>query len=77
MLETVEEKYKELLEAVSNSDDELAEIFLADESIFLLVIIYYNLEPTTEQLKKAIRRATISNKFIPVFMVCFCILNLL
>ena len=51
-----EEKRKKLIETLADVDDEIAEIFL-DEST-----------PTQEQMKAAIRRATISLKFTPVFM---------
>lgn len=50
------EKRRELIEAVSEVDDILAETFLNDEPI------------TSDDLEMAIRRATISLKFIPVFM---------
>ena len=50
------EKRKELIAAVAEVDEELAEIFLAEE------------EPTVEQLKAAIRRQTVALKFVPVFM---------
>jgi len=52
----VSEKRHELIEVVSEVDDRLAELFLADEPI-----------PPAE-LEGAIRRATIARKFIPVFM---------
>eukprot|EP01018_Ginkgo_biloba_P013620 Gb_08395 [translate_table: standard] len=52
----VTEKRRELIEAVSEVDDILAETFLNDEPI------------TADDLEMAIRRATISLKFIPVFM---------
>ncbi|KAK1400693.1 Elongation factor G, mitochondrial [Heracleum sosnowskyi] len=54
--EMVSEKRRELIEAVSEVDDKLAEAFLNDEPI----------SPT--ELEEAIRRATIARKFIPVFM---------
>ncbi|XP_022863369.1 elongation factor G-2, mitochondrial-like isoform X2 [Olea europaea var. sylvestris] len=50
------EKRRELIEAVSEVDDKLAEAFLSDEPI-----------PPIE-LEGAIRRATIARKFVPVFM---------
>ena len=50
------EKRAELIETLADVDDEIAEIFLEEE------------EPTIEQIKAAIRRATISLKFTPVFM---------
>ncbi|GKB38201.1 elongation factor G-1, mitochondrial [Tanacetum coccineum] len=50
------EKRRELIEAVSDVDDQLAEAFLSDEPI------------SSADLDAAIRRATIERKFIPVFM---------
>ncbi|KAM7472065.1 hypothetical protein LguiA_010248 [Lonicera macranthoides] len=52
----VAEKRRELIEVVSEVDDKLAEAFLSDEPI------------TPTELEEAIRRATIAQKFIPVFM---------
>lgn len=52
----VKERRAKLVETVADVDEEMANLFL-DE-----------IEPTTEQLKAAIRRATISRKFTPVFM---------
>ncbi|XP_052193371.1 elongation factor G-1, mitochondrial isoform X1 [Diospyros lotus] len=52
----VAEKRRELIEVVSEVDDKLAELFLADEPI------------TSTDLEEAIRRATVARKFIPVFM---------
>uniref|UniRef100_A0A803MP17 Elongation factor G, mitochondrial n=1 Tax=Chenopodium quinoa TaxID=63459 RepID=A0A803MP17_CHEQI len=52
----VAEKRHELIEAVSEVDDELAELFLADEPI------------SSSVLEEAIRRATVARKFVPVFM---------
>lgn len=54
MLEQARIKRKELIERVAEVDDELAEIFMAEQ------------EPTVEQLKAAIRRATIALKFVPM-----------
>lgn len=51
-----EERRKILIETLADVDDEMAEIFL-DEA-----------EPTVDQIKAAIRRATIGLKFTPVFM---------
>lgn len=51
-----EEKRNVMIEAIADVDDEIAEIFL-DEKI-----------PSPEQLKAAVRRATIARKFTPVFM---------
>ncbi|KAL8129521.1 hypothetical protein V2J09_018676 [Rumex salicifolius] len=52
----VAEKRRELIETVSEVDDKLAEVFLADEEI------------TSSDLAEAVRRATICRKFVPVFM---------
>jgi len=52
--EEAEFAYQELLETVAGVDDELADKFLMEEPI------------SREDVKKAIRRATISNKLIPV-----------
>ncbi|KAL2203933.1 elongation factor G 1 precursor [Sarocladium strictum] len=51
-----EERRQMLIEKLADVDDEMAEIFLEE------------LEPTKEQIKAAIRRATIARKFSPVFM---------
>lgn len=50
------EKRRKLIETLADVDDEIAEIFLEEQT------------PTVEQIKAAIRRATISLKFTPVFM---------
>ncbi|KAL8630861.1 hypothetical protein Q9189_003446 [Teloschistes chrysophthalmus] len=50
------EKRKKLIETLADVDDEIAEVFLDEK------------EPTQEQIKAAVRRATISLKFTPVFM---------
>ncbi|KAF3483964.1 elongation factor G 1 [Arthroderma uncinatum] len=52
----VEERRVKLIETLADVDDEIAEIFLDEK------------EPTQEQIKAAIRRATIALKFTPVFM---------
>ncbi|PKA55726.1 Elongation factor G, mitochondrial [Apostasia shenzhenica] len=52
----VSEKRHELIEVVSEVDDQLADAFLNDEPI------------SADDLRMAIRRATISRKFVPVFM---------
>ncbi|KAL9235273.1 hypothetical protein vseg_010046 [Gypsophila vaccaria] len=52
----VAEKRHELVEAVSEVDDKLAELFLADEPI------------SSSDLEDAIRRVTVAQKFVPVFM---------
>ena len=54
LVELCKEKRQKLIEMLADVDDEIAELFL-DE-----------LEPTKEQIKAAIRRATISLKFTPV-----------
>lgn len=51
-----EEKRQELIEKLADVDDEIAEIFLNEET------------PTPLQIKAAIRRATIDLKFSPVMM---------
>ena len=52
----VQEKKTLLIERLSDADDEIAEIFLMEET------------PDVATLKKAIRRQTIACKFVPVFM---------
>ena len=51
-----EERRAKMIETLADVDDEIAEIFLDERT------------PTVEQLKAAVRRATISLKFTPVFM---------
>ncbi|KAI9841593.1 MAG: Elongation factor G, mitochondrial [Sclerophora amabilis] len=51
-----EERRKIMIETLADVDEEIAEIFLDERT------------PTPEQLSAAIRRATISLKFTPVFM---------
>ncbi|RYP61973.1 hypothetical protein DL769_007486 [Monosporascus sp. CRB-8-3] len=51
-----EQKRQELIEKLADVDDEIAEIFLDERT------------PTPEQIKAAIRRATIGLKFTPVLM---------
>lgn len=51
-----EERRKILIENLADVDEEIAEIYLDERT------------PTVEQIKGAIRRATISLKFTPVFM---------
>ncbi|KAJ0402162.1 hypothetical protein ATCC90586_007948 [Pythium insidiosum] len=51
-----EEKRAELIEVLADADEEIGELFLMEE------------EPTEEQLRAAIRRATIAHKFVPVMM---------
>src|SRR2546428_8049827 len=50
----VEKAYKELVQQISNIDDEVAEVVLEEKPV------------TPELLKAAIRRQTIANKFVPV-----------
>jgi elongation factor G len=50
----VEKAYADLVEQVSNLDDELAEVVIHEQPV------------TPELLKAAIRRQTIANKFVPV-----------
>lgn len=54
--ELVEEKRALLIETLADVDEEMADIYLEGE------------EPTVEQIKGAIRRATIGRKFTPVLM---------
>ncbi|KAI9374993.1 elongation factor G, mitochondrial [Aspergillus egyptiacus] len=54
--ETVEERRRMLIETLADVDDDMAELFLSET------------EPTEKQIQEAIRRATISLKFTPVFM---------
>ena len=51
-----EERRAKMIETLADVDDEIAEIFLEERT------------PTVEQLKAAVRRATKSLKFTPVFM---------
>ncbi|KAK3497822.1 putative translation elongation factor EF-G, mitochondrial [Neurospora hispaniola] len=54
--ELCEQKRQELIEKLADVDDEIAEMFLEEQT------------PTPEQIKAAIRRATIACKFTPVLM---------
>jgi elongation factor G len=56
LVEFAKEKRQELIEKLADVDDEIAELFLDEQ------------EPTIEQIKAAIRRATIALKFTPVMM---------
>ncbi|PWY67057.1 elongation factor G 1, mitochondrial precursor [Aspergillus eucalypticola CBS 122712] len=51
-----EERRQMLIETLADVDDEIAEIFLMEET------------PNEDQMRQAIRRATINLKFTPVFM---------
>lgn len=48
------DKHQELIESISNVDDEMGQLFMEDK------------KPNTDQIKSAIRRATLSRKFVPV-----------
>ena len=52
----VEERRAMLIETLADVDDEIAELFLEEQ------------EPSVDQIKAAIRRATIARKFTPVLM---------
>ncbi|KAL3474668.1 P-loop containing nucleoside triphosphate hydrolase protein [Aspergillus californicus] len=54
--EAVKERRRMLIETLADVDDDMAELFLSE------------IEPTETQVKEAIRRATITLKFTPVFM---------
>ena len=56
VLPLAQERRKKLVEALADVDEEIANIFLEEQ------------EPTIEQIKAAVRRATISLKFAPVFV---------
>ncbi|KAF2751873.1 elongation factor G, mitochondrial [Sporormia fimetaria CBS 119925] len=56
LVEFAKEKRQKLIETLADVDDEMAELFLDEQ------------EPTPEQIKAAIRRATIALKFSPVMM---------
>lgn len=56
LVDTANERRAMLIETLADVDDEMAELFLEET------------EPTNDQIKAAIRRATISLKFTPVMM---------
>lgn len=56
MVALCKEKRQKLIETLADVDDEIAELFLEEQ------------EPSQDQIKAAIRRATISLKFTPVVM---------
>ncbi|MCJ1353390.1 MAG: Elongation factor G, mitochondrial [Icmadophila ericetorum] len=56
VLPVAQERRRKLIETLADVDDEIAELFLDEKT------------PSIEQLQAAIRRATISLKFTPVFM---------
>lgn len=51
-----QDKRVELIETLSNVDDELGQLFLEDQT------------PTEEQIRNAIRRTTLSRKFVPILL---------
>ena len=58
MKEKAEEYHSQLMEAVAELDEELMMKYLDGEEI------------TTDEIKKAIRKGTISNEFVPVLWYC-------
>jgi elongation factor G len=56
LVDVCKERRAKLIETLADVDDEMAEMFLDEQ------------EPSVEQIKAAIRRATISLKFTPVLM---------
>jgi len=56
MIAQCEEVRQDLVERLAEIDDEIGEMFLCEE------------EPNVDQIKAAIRRQTITQKFVPVFM---------
>lgn len=56
LADLVEEKRATLIETLADVDEEIADLYLEGE------------EPSSEQIKAAIRRATIARKFTPVLM---------
>ena len=56
MKDLVEERRAELIEKVGDVDDQIGEKFLMEE------------DPTVDELKAGIRRATVACDFVPVFM---------
>ena len=55
-MDEFKKRKQELIESLSNVDEELGEMFLDER------------EPTNEQLKIAIRRSTLAKTFCPVFV---------
>ncbi len=53
-LEQAQAARRELVEALANVDDEIGELFIEEK------------QPTVEQVKAALRRATIANRIVPV-----------
>jgi elongation factor G len=56
MMNQANQKRQELVETLADIDDNIGELFLAEE------------QPSAEQLDDAIRKATIARSFVPVFM---------
>lgn len=56
LVDFAKEKRAEIIEHLANVDEEIGDLFLAEEV------------PTNDQIKAAIRRQTIERKFVPVFM---------
>lgn len=54
MKEKAQKALSELIEALADKDDEIAELFLEEKT------------PTAEQIKQALRRQTVSNNIVPV-----------
>jgi len=52
----LKKKKQDLIEALSNVDEELGELFLDEK------------EPTKDQIKRSIRRNTLAKTFCPVFV---------
>ena len=56
LISEMEDRRKELVDQLVDVDEELGEMFLNE------------IEPTVEDIKKAIRRQTIKRTFVPLFM---------
>jgi elongation factor G len=56
LVELMEEKRTELIERLGEVDEDIAELFISE------------IDPTAEQLALSIRKHTIANSFVPVFM---------
>lgn len=55
-IKTAESKRVELIESLSNVDEEIGELFLEDKT------------PTNQQIKDAVRRNTLARKFVPMMV---------